>query len=85
LTGSPDRDDPHHVTAPSECKVENVAVSFANRPEAILAVIAPGILPDQNRPGENSGGIVETDAAFAQRPDVLCLVPTRILSEVIRL
>ena len=55
--------------------MENVAVSFANRPEAIFAVVAAGVLPDQNRSGENSGGIVETDAAFAQRPGVLCLVP----------
>jgi hypothetical protein len=55
--------------------VENVAVSFANGPEAIFAVVAAGVLPDQNWPGENSGRIVETDAAFTQRPGVLCLVP----------
>jgi hypothetical protein len=55
--------------------VENVAASFANCSKAIFAVVAAGVLPDQNRPGENPGRIVETDAAFAQRPGVLCLVP----------
>jgi hypothetical protein len=52
--------------------VRNVAVGFANRPEAILAVVVAAVLPDQNRLGEDSSGIVETDAAFAQCPDVLC-------------
>jgi hypothetical protein len=43
--------------------VENVAVSFANRPEAIFAIVAAGVLPDQNRLRENSGAIVKPDAA----------------------
>ena len=47
--------------------MENVAIGLAYRPEAILAVIAAGIFPDQNRPRENSSAIVETDTAFAQR------------------
>ena len=55
--------------------MENVAIGLAYRPEAILAVIAPSIFPDQNRLLENSRPIIETDTAFAQRPGVLCLVP----------
>ena len=55
--------------------MKNVAIGLAYRSEAILAVIAPGIVPDQNRLPENSRPIIETDAAFTQRLGMLCLVP----------
>jgi hypothetical protein len=56
-------------------RVEKVAIGLAHRPEAILAVRAAVIFPDQNRPRENSGAVVETDTAFAQRLGVLRLIP----------
>jgi len=55
--------------------VENIAGGFAHCPEANLAVIAAGILPDQNRPREDPRGIVETETAFVQCLGVLCLIP----------
>lgn len=40
-----------------ECAVENVAIGLACCPVAILAVIAPGIFPDQKWLPENSRSI----------------------------
>jgi hypothetical protein len=56
-------------------------VGLSDRPEPILAVIAAGIFPDQDRPRENSGAIVKTDATFAQRLEVLCVIPLEFHSE----
>jgi hypothetical protein len=55
--------------------MENVALGFADRPEAILALVMSGVLPDQNRPFEYSGAIIEADATLAQGPGVLGFIP----------
>jgi hypothetical protein len=56
------------------------------RPEALFAVVAAAVVPDQDQLGENLGGIVETDAAFAQRPGVFASSQSiPIPSEILRL
>jgi hypothetical protein len=54
--------------------MKNVAIGLAYGPKTILAVVAAGIFPDQDRPREDSSAIVETDAVFAQCLDVLCRI-----------
>ncbi len=65
--------------------MENVAVGFAYRPKAVLAILMAGILPDQNRPGENPGTIVKADTAIAQRICMLGLIPLEFHMGMLRL
>jgi hypothetical protein len=65
--------------------MENVAVAFADRPKAVLAVLTAGIVPDQNPPGENSGAIVKSDTPLAQRPGMLGLIPLEFPMGMLRL
>jgi len=55
--------------------MKNVALGFAYRPKATLAVLTADVFPDQNRSGENSGAIVKADTAVTQRLGMLGHIP----------
>jgi hypothetical protein len=65
--------------------MKNVALGFAYRPKAILAVFTTGVFPDQNRSGENSGAIVKADTAVTQRLGMPGLIPLELDLGVLRL
>jgi hypothetical protein len=58
--------------------MQNVAFAVAHGPEALFAIVAAGVLPDHDRSFEDSGAIVEADAASAQRPGLFGFVPLEL-------
>ena len=58
--------------------MQNVAFAVAHSPEALLAIVAAGVLPDHDRSFEDSGAIVEADPGFAQGLGVLGFVPLEL-------
>lgn len=65
--------------------MQNVAFAVAHGPKALLAIVAAGILPDHDRSFEDSGAIVEANAASAQCLCVLGFVPLKLHLGSVRL
>jgi len=44
--------------------MQNIALAFSDGPKAVFTIFAAGFLSDNHRPFENSGTVVEADAAI---------------------
>jgi hypothetical protein len=76
VMGSPGRNYPHRFFAPRESNEEGLAVHFADRLAAFLAIIAPPIYAFQPvRVGEHPRGMDKIEAALGIGPAAFRFVP----------
>jgi hypothetical protein len=76
VMGSPSRNNSHRFAALRECDKEGLAVHFANRLTAFLAIVPPPVQAFQSvRVREHPRRMGKIEAAFRIRPAALGLVP----------